>query len=421
MRHEVFWYTLKSPAPTPLSDTVRADVVVVGGGMMGLSCAHQLSKYGLKVVILEKDFCGAGATGKSSGFITPDSELSLAPMIKRYGQGQARKLWEFACGGVSRIRENIEEFALPCDYQKEDSLFVANAARAFRTVRKEHRARRSFEFESTLYRSDQLSEALGAQQLFGGVRYGDTFSMNSYLYAQELKQILSGAGIRIFEHSLVTRISQGVVETSHGRVLAGHVIVCTDRALPQQGFAKSDVYSAQTFLALSRPLPSGDVQKIFPNGQCMVWDTDLIYQYFRLTPDRRVLLGASSLLYTYLPFRKRHTNLVEKKMYRYWKEKFPSIDIQFEYFWPGLIGVSQDFLPVIGTDADRRITFAGGAAGLPWAASLGMYLADHLVKSRRDFDAVFSVDRPSPLGDVFNRLLPKPLAFAAAQGIVKLL
>jgi gamma-glutamylputrescine oxidase len=109
-------------------------------------------------------------------------------------------------------------------------------------------------------------------------------------------------------------------------------------------------------------------------------------------------------------------------MLKYWHDKFPGIELEIEYFWPGLIGASKDFLPVLGADADRpKVLFAGGAAGLPWAASLGKYLADKITNNRCDFDQEFAVERLSPLGGKIDKLLPKPLAFAAAQGIVKLL
>ena len=121
----VFWYQGETPSGTPLERDLSVDAAVVGGGMAGLSCAQFLRAAGLSVALLEKDYCGAGASGKSSGFITPASELELSDLFASYGIDRARDLWAFVEGGLELIRSNIREFGIACDYQVQDSLFVA--------------------------------------------------------------------------------------------------------------------------------------------------------------------------------------------------------------------------------------------------------------------------------------------------------
>ncbi len=81
---EVLWY-LPPHHIKQLRSDVSADVVIIGGGMAGLTAAQAFAKKGCSVIVLEKSFCGAGASGKSSGFITPDSEFSLGSFVERYG------------------------------------------------------------------------------------------------------------------------------------------------------------------------------------------------------------------------------------------------------------------------------------------------------------------------------------------------
>ena len=141
--NEVFWYTLKQPATREkLFGETSADVVVVGGGMAGLSCAQKLREAGLSVVLIEKDFCGAGASGKTSGFITPDSEIELSSLIASHGQEKAKHIWEFVLSGVNIIRNNIKQNNIQCDYQVQDSLFIANTPSRKKYVEEEHKARR---------------------------------------------------------------------------------------------------------------------------------------------------------------------------------------------------------------------------------------------------------------------------------------
>jgi gamma-glutamylputrescine oxidase len=396
---------------------MASDVLIVGGGMMGLSCALALHRRGLKVTLLEKDVCGGGATGKSSGFITPDSELSLSIMLDRYGIGQARKLWGFVCAGVHRIEDTINHLALPCDYQPADSVFVAHAPGAFKAILREHEARRKLEFASKLYPASDMRQVIGSDAFFGAVRYGNTFSIDAQKYILELKKILEAAGVKILEHTPVRRVAEGWVEISGETLRAERVIVCTDRWLPKLQLAPAEIYSAQTFLGLTRPLTAAEIETIFPDGPCLVWDTDLVYSYFRLTADHRLLVGGGSLAYTYIPFAQR-AKVVEGKLEKYLASKFPSLDLQIERFWPGLLGVSKDFLPVLGV-ADG-VHFAAGAAGLPWAAELGAYLADKITGNRSDFDIDFSPDRAFPVGRTLQKILTKPVAFAISQGLTKL-
>lgn len=106
---QVFWY-LRCKAPNQLKTKIKVDVAVVGAGMAGITAAQSFSKKGLKVALIEKAFCGAGASGKSSGFITPDSEFSLADMVDKYGLEKARTLWEFVRGGCRLIQQNITDY-----------------------------------------------------------------------------------------------------------------------------------------------------------------------------------------------------------------------------------------------------------------------------------------------------------------------
>jgi gamma-glutamylputrescine oxidase len=421
----VYWHEQRPREATrlpPLTRDVRTEVVVVGGGVAGLSCAQALIEQGRKVVLLERNTCGAGASGRSSGFITPDSEMELSDLVRNRGAEQARRLWEFVGSGLEAIRANIEGHDIDCDLQVQDSLFLANSRKGAAVVRKEHDTRLRLGYSSTLYDRETLRSVLGVEQSFGAVRFPGTFGINAYLYCQAMRDTLRQSGVEIYEQSPVTAVAEGQVQANGATVRADDVVLCLDRFLPEVGVLSKEVYHAQTFLAVSAPLTDAQVAAIFPEGRLMVWDTDVIYQYLRVTGDNRLLLGAASMLYTYEAQERTLAPRIVRKMRAWLGRRFPQVQISLEYFWPGLIGVSKDFLPLAARDAAQRtLYFVSGATGLPWAAALGRYLADKIHSNRSDFDAEFDPCRRFPVGPAVQGLIGKPGAFALSHGIVKYL
>ena len=420
----IYWHEQRrrpaSPS-SPLSKDESADVVVVGGGVAGLSCAQALNAQGRKVVLLEKDVCGSGASGRSSGFVTPDSEMELSSLVRSRGIERAKRLWEFVVSGVNDIRENIRRHNIDCDFQVQDSLFLAASPRGATHVIDEHEARMRVGYDSTLYDARTIRSVLGSDECCGGVRYTGTFGINAYLYCQGLRDILRESGVAIHEQTCATEVHEGRVVANGFSVRADAVVLCVDHLLPDFDLLRKEVYHIQTFLAVSTPLNDTQVSAIFPDGRLMVWDSDLIYQYFRLTGDNRLLIGASSARYTYAAETHAIVSGILGKMRSYLVEKFPHTTVDFEYFWEGLIGVSKDLLPLAARDVARpTISFVSGATGLPWAAALGRYMADKLQSNRCDLDAEFDPARHFVVGPVVQGLIGKPAAFALSHGVVKL-
>ncbi len=203
-----------------------------------------------------------------------------------------------------------------------------------------------------------------------------------------MRQSLLESGARIFERSPVTRILEHGVETAEASVRAQAVIICADRFLPALGLARREVSHVQTFLAISERLSTSEIERTFPCGAVMVWDTDLTYKYFRLTGDGRLLIGGGTLVNTYSRREQHRPQLAVRRLTGYVAERFPDLRVKFVACWPGLFGISKDFAPVVGCHPRyASVHYAAGAAGLPWAAALGRYLAEKVLEGRNDVDA----------------------------------
>ena len=404
MRDAVFWFG-RTVTPLPaLVGTVSADVVVVGGGMMGLMCARTLLARGQRVCLLEAETCGSGASGRSSGLVTPDSELEFQDLLRQFGSEDGPRLWEFASSGVDAIRQAVLQDEIDCDMQGQDALYVADTPGRAEVISAEYTARRAFGYPCALYPRESLPDILGSTTYFGVLRFGETYSIDGYGACTGLRQRLLDAGGRIFERSPVMRVLESGVETPEGSVRAPAVILCADRFLP----------------AITERLSRRDIDRLFPRDPLMVWETAIAYKYFRLTGQQRLLIGGGTLASTYSWREKHRPAQVVRRMTRYLAERFPDLRIDFTASWPGLIGISKDFAPVVGCHPRySRVHFAAAAAGLPWAAALGRYLAEKVLDGRSDLDAVLAVDRRFPVGPRLHAVLGTPAAFALSHGILK--
>lgn len=415
---QTFWYLTRPPVAC-LRNSIKTEVVIIGGGMAGLSAAHAFAKKGKKVVLLEAYYCGAGASGKSSGFITPNSELSLTDFIDIYGKPAAMDIWKSIESGVEYIRATIKQYNIDCEYFPEDTLVVANSKQSLKKLRAEHENLAALGYKTDFITKEHIPSLLGSNEYYGGVTYADSFGINAYKYCQALKEILTQQQVIIYEETPAISIEGTKVHTLHGSVEAEHIIVCADRFIPFLGKLTKEIYHAQTFLLISQMLPESIIRMLFPGENLMVWDTDLIYTYYRIA-NQRLLLGGGSLLHTYDRNEAHNNTYVYNKLTTYFKKKFPEVTLQFEHFWPGLIGLSKDIAPIAGHDKyNKSIYYISAAAGLPIAAALGNYSADHIIDGRDDLKNYFSPYRSFPIGRFLQTILGTKISFALSN-VIKL-
>jgi len=412
-----FWY-LQRPDITPLSVDQKTEIVVIGGGMAGLTTAQAFAKKNKKVTLLEAYYCGSGASGKSSGFIEPNSEISLSEFVDRYGAEGGKTIWELIQRyGVEHIRNNIKQYNIECDYTEQDSLDVASAQKDADDILKEAENLARLGYETRFIKKEDVPHYVGSNTYYGGVLYPNSFGISGYKYCQGMKNILLAQGVEIYEETPVLSIQDHIVTTLHATLKADHIIVCADRFIPTLGKLTKEIYHAQNFLLASETLSSDVIQKIFPHNRLMVCDTELVYNFYRMTGDR-LLIGGGSLFNIYNSRESYHSSYMYKKLTSYTKRTFPDIDIQFEQMWPGLIGVSKDVAPVTGPDKDTpSIYYIGAAAGLPIAAMLGNYCADYIVDKADTLKDYFSPYRAFPIDGALQTVLGTQVSFALSDFI----
>lgn len=353
-------------------------------------------------------------SGRSSGFLTPDSELQVHQLLARYGADGASTVWLCAKSGSDLLAATAFGLGIPCDLVSVDCLYVGIGEAGASAVDREATARMALGFP--VQRLDAAAvERIHPGRYDAGLTYGDTWAMDGFGYCQGLRRALLARGVRIFEDSPVLQIQGHTLRTARGEVRFGQAVVCADRLRHKvHAAASARVYHAQTVLALSAPMSEAQVLALFPQGRFQVWDTNAVYSYYRLTSDNRLVLGGGSPTMTFARRPLRSPRVV-RAVIRAFLARFPALaDLKFERWWPGFIDVTRDLMPIVDADpANTQVHYVLGCPGLPWAAWAGNHAARCMVDPSTDrLDRFFGWARPDVLPGALSRLLSKPTSFA---------
>lgn len=423
-----WWFTtllgIKEPIKPPLKQNIKADVLIIGAGVAGLSAANYFIGKKLKVVILEKNICGGSSSGKSAGFLTPDSELELSQLIRRFGKRGAKDLWHVPTKGIEIMKTNIQTHNINCDFQVQDSLFLGIGKAGWKDIQEEMVSRKELSFEQTLYDKNQLQNIIGSNKYSGAVRYNKTYGVDSLLYCQGLKKKLIENNIEIYESSEVLSVNGHCAKTHLGSVTADQIIFCADKIEPSLSIYSNHIYHAQTFLSISEPLNEQMVKSIFPEDKFQCWDSTVVYSYFRLTGDNRILLGGGDALTTFSKNDVNSSRVIDKVIKKF-KNKFPQLkDLRFIQYWPGRIDTTRDLLPTILKDESSPwMHFVLGCVGLPWATFCGDFAARHAIETNLQNDhhyyQYFRPDRNFFVPLWLEKIIGKRLVFTINNGWAK--
>lgn len=335
----------------------EADVCIIGGGFTGVACALTLAERGLRVVVLEQNRIGWGASGRNGGQLIGGLGGSKH-LAKHLGWD---KIWSLHYRGNDIIRERVEKYEIDCDL-KTGYIEVA--------LKQSHLDEISEDFEDhqthglgahlRVVERDELRELVGTDAYLGGL----INNLNGHLHPLNLcageARAASRLGAEIFEHSGVERIVRGrrsKVETSHGSVIADKVLIAGNayHALEQSKLSGL-VFPAGSFIIATEPLSDELVRKINPQDLA-VCDMNHVVDYYRLSADKRMLFGGRCNYSGKLP------KSIQTAMLPRMLKVYPELEgMRIDYEWGGDIGIVVRRVPLLGRLADN-IFYSMGYSG----------------------------------------------------------
>lgn len=407
----------------PLAGDASADVAIVGGGLSGLSTALALKRAGVDVVVLEREFCGFGASGRNAGHLTPTIGKDLPTLLMLYGQERTASIVRFADHCVHRTEEVIAEHGIDCDYAPTGNLM------AVVHPKQEKRLRRAAEVAGKVgadvrFLEPEEMRARGLPPAFlCGALEGAGGTLDPGKLVLGLRRAALAAGVRIHEGTRVTRVEVGarpVVRTAHGALRAERVVMATNAWTREIGAPGAKVLPLYVTLFETAPLDDAQLAAIggWPRREG-VYTAHEILESYRLTSRRTIVGGSKMPRYHWgaRPADHGGPNAHSQATIVYaFRDRFPALaEVPIARFWGGWIAMTLNFLPSIGAHGrDGRHWHALGynGHGVAQATAIGEILADCITGSDNEWARVFP--KPAPT------LPPEPFLWLTARGLLAL-
>lgn len=114
-----YWSATADDQPEfpPLAGDLETDVVIVGGGIVGITTARCLKDLGVRVVVLEARRAGRQVTGKSTAKVSSQHGLKYRTLEKKFGHEHARRYGEAQELAIRKIREFAAQHQIECDLE----------------------------------------------------------------------------------------------------------------------------------------------------------------------------------------------------------------------------------------------------------------------------------------------------------------
>jgi gamma-glutamylputrescine oxidase len=389
-------YYAASAHPAPqrpvLAGTVDCDVCVVGGGIAGCSAALHLAERGYRVVLLEENRIGWGASGRSGGQAIYGLAAPQPKVERLVGPDAARILWDVTVEALALIRELIAKHRIDCDWA-DGQMLTAIKQRHDADLRSElEELRDKYQYRSVRYMPrDEVRSVLATDRYISALYDSHSGHLHPLNYTLGLATAAERAGAQIFEGTRAIDFINAAnnatggtarVRTSNGEVRSKYVVLCGNVYLGDTARAlASKIMAVATYIVATEPLGAARARELITNNAA-VSDMNWVLDYFRLSADHRLLFGGrvnySGLSSFDAPSATRTRML----------GVFPQLsDVRIDYAWGGDVDITLNRAPHFGRLAPNVYFLQGFSGhGIALTGIAGKLVAEAIAGTAERFD-----------------------------------
>jgi len=396
-----YWAATGGPEVTdaaPVAGDMEVDIAIIGGGYTGLSTALHLGrKFGVQSHVLEANRIGWGCSGRNGGFATLGiGKTSMAGWIKRWGEAEARRIFDQSGDAVHLVRRLLAEEAIDAEATPDGNLELAHLPNRMRELEHQHEFLGSkFGVKSRLLDKAELERTyLISREAHGALLFENGFALHAMKYVRGLARAAQRAGAILHDSSPVQSWTRDgkhhVLTTPRGKVRARQVVIAGngytgDRLHPA---VNGRLLPALSNIVVTRPLTEVERKSLNWSTTLPISDTRNLLFYYRLLPDHRILFGARGGIEDTSGSRSAHKAWLLRRL----ADMFPILKgIEATHFWNGWVCVPFDKSPHVNSIEGGTVHYALGyvGTGVALATYCGLLLAHRLAGD----DSL----RPSPL------------------------
>lgn len=356
----------------------RVDVAIIGSGYTGLSAARALAQCGAAVVVLEQHTIGWGASSRNGGMLNPGLKEPAPMLFRRYGPRRGRELWEWSLAAIDHVEALIAAEQIACDFSRAGQVVLAHKPTHFDGLRDEAiwHTRELGDAAPRLFGPSELAAEIGTRAYHGGLFDPRAAGLHPAKYVAGLAAAAAHAGAILVEECEVTSIQASRLGhrlvTTLGELGAGQILLATNgyttRLVPE---ARRGIFPAGSYIITTAPLAPDLCAELSPHSR-MFYDTKHFLNYFRLTPDGRMLFGGRHNLSTALDLEHSARALQQRMV-----AVFPQLhSAPITHSWTGKLGLTFDLMPHVGrirngVAAGAWYAYGYGGHGVAVASYLG--------------------------------------------------
>lgn len=389
------WADTAEPLSFPLESLqgkISADVIVIGGGFTGLSCALSLAENDCNVVLLEANDIGFGGSGRNVGLVNAGLWMAPDTINETIGSDFGNRLYQALSEAPTTVFKLISDLNINCEAVRNGTLHLARGALGIRQLEARFQQLISRHEPVEWLNADATADAFGSAYYQHAILDHRAGTIQPLSYVRGIANAVVENGGCIYQRSAVLAMektsanhqsAQWRVTTETGEVVAPRVVLATNA---YSGDAMSSISHSYTpveyFQMATAPLTKEQLSIILPHRQGC-WDTGLVMTSVRLDGRGRLILGSVGKV----------TNGAVGQHLIHWANRiisnmFPQLPQQeWQFKWSGRIAYSADHLPHFHEIEPGLVTVMGySGRGIGPGTVMGKWLAKSILKE--DFSLV---------------------------------
>lgn len=412
------WVEKPDDMQPALEGDVSADVVIAGAGFAGLSAALELARQGAKVVVIEREFPGFGASGRNAGYLAGAMGLEYDLMFKGIGKEQATQIVRYYDDAVGFVEGKFKEHDIDCEYVQSGWIRAGVHPSQEKKIREEMQIGAEHGHKSEFLDQAQMrARGLPPAFLFG--EYTPTGgTLHPGKYVMGLRRAALRAGVKLYENTPLLSYTEGPViqvKTPRGSVSAPVLMFATNAYTPQLGLLANKVVPLQISAIETEPLSKAQLAALgWPRREGIITG-HYSMESFRLTARNTVLSTVKRIHY---PYGSKTPNVPAYDQYRELRtnlhERLPALkDVALRHCWTGYVSAAGDALPVVGaTGENKNIYYTAGCSGHGVASQsmVGHMIAQQIGGTEPALLAALQHNTPS--------LPPEPFRWCLINGLL---